>query len=441
MLPPMPMSRPDRPDREWPLLVAMPDASAADDLAEQLRQGGWRIAAACACSNLVREAVRVAPLGVVVQGPQVDASLLAELALLQQARTLPVLLFAPPMAEAAPTAEAIESAGLGHWVPDPCTSERLAAAWPVARLLHARLQALRQELVDAQARLDERKWVDRAKGVLMSARHLSEPDAFALLRTASMQANLRVGEVSRAVIEAAEAAEAVNRAGQLRMLSQRIVKLLALVQLGVERGAAEVQLAESVERARANVDRLGSLALAEAVVPMRQETGTAWQALEALIRSGGAPADLAAADDLAGRLLDQAERLTGALQQLSGRLSLQVVNLAGRQRMLSQRVAKQSLLAGCLAGPAGEAAAAGVLASVAEFDAALAQLERSPLAGDDIRATLAVARGQWQRLLEGVRGASARDGRVTLARESEALLQSFEHLTSLYEHSMQVLLG
>ena len=109
--------------------------------------------------------------------------------------------------------------------------------------------------------------------------------------------------------------------------------------------------------------------------------------------------------------------------------------------MLSQRVAKQSLLAGCLAGPAGAAAAAAALASVAEFDAALAQLERSPLAGDDIRATLAVARGQWQRLLDGVRGTSARDGRVTLARESEALLQSFEHLTSLYEHSVQVLLG
>ena len=417
----------------------MPETAEADALAEHLRQAGWRIAAACACGNLVREAVRAAPLGVVVQAAQADAALLAELALLQQARALPVLLFAAA-AEEMPAAEAIEAAGLMHWVSDPCTSGRLAVAWPVARALHGRLQALRQELVDAQARLDERKWVDRAKGVLMSARHLSEPDAFALLRTASMQANLRVGEVSRAVIEAAEAADAVNRAGQLRMLSQRIVKALALVQLGVERGAAESQLQESVERAQANVDRLASLSLGDAVQPLRQDTAAAWEALQVVIR-GGANVDLAAADALAGRLLEQAEHLTDTLQQLSGRRSLQVVNLAGRQRMLSQRVAKQSLLAGCLAGPAGDLAAAGALASVAEFDAALAQLERSPLAGDDIRATLAVARGQWQRLLDGVRGASAREGRVTLARESEALLQSFEHLTSLYEHSVQVLLG
>jgi AmiR/NasT family two-component response regulator len=419
----------------------MPETTAADALADELRQSGWRVAAACACSNLVREAVRVAPLGVVVQAAQADAALLAELALLQQARPLPVLLFAPPAADVMPAAEAIEAAGLGHWVADPCTSERLAVALPVARALHARLQALRQELAGAQSRLDERKWVDRAKGVLMSARQLSEPDAFALLRTASMQANLRVGEVSRAVIEAAEAADAVNRAGQLRMLSQRMVKSLALVQLGVERGAAEAQLQESIERAQVNVERLDTLALDGAMLSLRQGTAAAWQGLQAAIRDGSGVVDLAAVDGRAAQLLDQAEHLTDALQQLSGRRSLQVVNLAGRQRMLSQRVAKQSLLAGCLSGPAGDAAAAAAMASVAEFDAALSQLERSPLAGDEIRATLAVARGQWQRLLEGVRGASAREGRVTLARESEALLQSFERLTSLYEHSMQVLLG
>jgi AmiR/NasT family two-component response regulator len=419
----------------------MPETAAADALADELRQSGWRVAAACACSNLVREAVRVAPLGVVVQAAQADAALLAELALLQQARPLPVLLFAPPAADAMPAAEAMEAAGLGHWVADPCTSGRLAVALPVARALHGRLQALRQELAGAQSRLDERKWVDRAKGVLMSARQLSEPDAFALLRTASMQANLRVGEVSRAVIEAAEAADAVNRAGQLRMLSQRMVKSLALVQLGVERGAAEAQLQESIERAQVNVERLDTLALDEAVLSLRQGTAAAWQGLQAAIRDGSGVVDLAAVDGRAAQLLDQAEHLTDALQQLSGRRSLQVVNLAGRQRMLSQRVAKQSLLAGCLSGPAGDAAAAAAMASVAEFDAALTQLERSPLAGDEIRATLAVARGQWQRLLEGVRGASAREGRVTLARESEALLQSFERLTSLYEHSMQVLLG
>ena len=421
------------------LLIVAPESSGAGALAQRLAEEGVSIAGSSACHMLVRDSVRVAPEAVVIEAPGVDAALIEALHLLDSTAPRPVLLFGVALDDEALLA-AVLDAGVQEAAAEPCDAALLRRLLPRARARFEREQRLRRELAGAQARLDERKWVDRAKGLLMSARQLSEPDAFALLRTASMQANLRVGEVSRAVIEAAEAAEAVNRAGQLRMLSQRIVKSLALVQLGVERGAAEAQLQESVERAQANVDRLASLALGEAALPLRQDTTAAWQALQAAIR-GGVAVDLAGADDLAGRLLEQAEHLTDALQQLSGRRSLQVVNLAGRQRMLSQRVAKQSLLAGCLAGPAGAAAAAAALASVAEFDAALAQLERSPLAGDDIRATLAVARGQWQRLLDGVRGTSARDGRVTLARESEALLQSFEHLTSLYEHSVQVLLG
>jgi AmiR/NasT family two-component response regulator len=430
------------------LLIVAPEAPDAQGLAQRLEGAGLRVAGTSVCHMLVRDSVRLAPEAVVIEAPVVDPAMLEALRLLDTTAPRPLLLFGAAIDDES-LLGAVLDAGVQEVAAEPCDAALLRRLLPRARARFARDQRLRRELASAQARLDERKWVDRAKGLLMSARHLSEPDAFALLRTASMQANLRVGEVSRAVIEAAEAADAVNRAGQLRMLSQRMVKSLALVQLGVERGAAEAQLQESVERAQANVERLDNLALEGAVLSLRQGTAAAWQALQAAIGDGrgdgrgdaGLAVDLARVDELAGQLLDQAEHLTGALQQLSGRLSLQVVNLAGRQRMLSQRVAKHALLAGCLAGPSGAEAAAGAMRSVAEFDAALAQLERSPLAGDEIRATLAVARGQWQRLLEGVRGASARDGRVTLARESEALLQSFEHLTSLYEHSMQVLLG
>jgi len=426
------------------LLIVAPDEPAAQNLAQRLEADGLRVAGVSTCHMLVRDSVRLAPEAVVLEVPVVDELTIEALRLLDASAARPVLLFCRALTDEASIAAALE-AGIQELSLEACDAAQLRRLLPRARARFEREQHLRRELAGAQARLDERKWVDRAKGVLMSARQLSEPDAFALLRTASMQANLRVGEVSRAVIEAAEAAEAVNRAGQLRMLSQRMVKGLALLQLGVERGAAEALLQESTVRTQTIIDHLDALALDQAALPLREATTAAWQALHSALRgalTGSAAAiDLVGVDALAQQLLEQAERLTDALQRLSGRLSLQVVNLAGRQRMLSQRVAKQSLLAGCLLGPAGDAAAAGALASVAEFDAALVQLERSPLAGDEIRSTLAIARGQWQRLLEGVRGASARDGRVTLARESEALLQSFERLTSLYEHSMQVLLG
>ena len=68
----------------------------------------------------------------------------------------------------------------------------------------------------------------------MSARQISEDEAFRLLRSASMHAKLRIGQVSQQVIDSAHYAEAINRAGRLRMLSQRIVKLYALAAAGVE---------------------------------------------------------------------------------------------------------------------------------------------------------------------------------------------------------------
>src|SRR6185369_6331900 len=96
----------------------------------------------------------------------------------------------------------------------------------LARFAHER--QLRDALADVTSRFEERKLVDRAKGILMRARQVSEDEAFKVLRMASMHSNQRVGQVSQQVIAAAGIAESVNRAGQLRMLSQRVVKLYAL---------------------------------------------------------------------------------------------------------------------------------------------------------------------------------------------------------------------
>jgi hypothetical protein len=117
----------------------------------------------------------------------------------------------------------------------------------------AKLALARPNSPTLRTRMDERKWVDRAKGLLMSARGIGEDEAFGLLRGAAMHANLRLGEVSRSVIEAAQWADAINRAGQLRMLSQRLVrgwrrKLLA----GIDVQRRSRVLRSAVDRARAS---------------------------------------------------------------------------------------------------------------------------------------------------------------------------------------------
>jgi len=305
-----------------------------------------------------------------------------------------------------------------------------------------REQGLRQELLRLRSQLDERRWVERAKGVLMQARGLSEEEAFRLLRGASMQSSLRVGEVSRSVTEAAQWAEAVNRAGQLRMLSQRVIKLAAQRLDGIEPRRARQTQGMAIGRVQDNLDFLASLpVMRDGISPAREAlevTDLAWRALKPVLLQRLSPATLAQADGLAEALLQRAETLTEVLEAGGARRALRLVNLCGRQRMRVQRLAKQALLEVLLSQPQRQATLPGLLDAV---ESTLLELERAPLGSAAARETLAQAREQWLHLLRGLRLVQGSEGRQALAVASDALLELFDRLTADYEHSLQLILS
>ncbi len=335
--------------------------------------------------------------------------------------------------------EELVALGVHAWSP----LESLDAASLVALLARAqarwqRERALRTELENLRTRMDERKWVDRAKGLLMSARGIGEDEAFGLLRGAAMHANLRLGEVSRSVIEAAQWADAINRAGQLRMLSQRLVRLAAQLLGGIDVQRARVLRAQSAERVQRNLDHLATLGLQAAGALALAEARTAWTVLSTALAARPSAAGLADIDHRAEVLLAAAEALTEALEASGARRALRIVNICGRQRMRAQRLAKDALLASALEQ---QAAQARLLPTMDEFEAALLELERAPLSTAEIRAGLASARDEWLRLVGGVRALESADGRAALVRSSEALVDTFEGLTASYEHSLQVIMS
>jgi response regulator NasT len=63
---------------------------------------------------------------------------------------------------------------------------------------------LQDELDRTRTALEERKVIDRAKGILMNAKHLSEDAAYALLRKTAMNENKKIAEVAQSVVTAAE---------------------------------------------------------------------------------------------------------------------------------------------------------------------------------------------------------------------------------------------
>jgi response regulator NasT len=91
--------------------------------------------------------------------------------------------------------------GVGAYLTKPVDSRELQAALELAAARHAELEALEAEVERAQQALEDRKLVERAKGLLMSALDLSEQDAFRRLQLTARERNLRLSEVAARIVE------------------------------------------------------------------------------------------------------------------------------------------------------------------------------------------------------------------------------------------------
>jgi AmiR/NasT family two-component response regulator len=421
-------------------LVVCSTAPQAPDLARDLATLGIHVLGAVQRDTLVREAARLAPDVVVCFVPSPDEAWFTATSMLAASAPCAVIFFTQD-----PDAEKIErsvASGIHAYVVNGYAAARLRSLIHLATARFRQEQRLRSDLEEIGQRLEDRKLVDRAKGILMRARGMSEDEAFKVLRTASMHANQRVGDIARQVISAAGEAEGVNRSGQLRMLSQRIVKACAQAALDVEPRLSAELLAQSLARGDANLEALQRILSKPTFGDLIEAVLLPWRALKEGVSAGLDARRLAEIDALAERLLQQSDQLTSNLQATGVAPSLEVINVSGRQRMLSQRLAKLALLHALHAGDAADGGRLSAMAQTREeFERAMNYLRGIPLSTPRTRDLLAQASGSWERMEAAVLRAGSPAGRAEVARESETLLRLFEELTEQYEGSMQVLLG
>ncbi|GAB4536357.1 MAG: ANTAR domain-containing response regulator [Ruegeria sp.] len=153
-------------------------------------------------SDLAKQIARHNPDIVLIDIENPSRDMLEELTMASGPLERPVAMFVSGAAGG--LARSAVEAGVSAYVVDGLQAERIK---PVIDIAIARFQILRQmraELAETRRALEERKVIDRAKGLLMKAKGLQEDEAYALLRRTAMNQNRRVADVAEALVTASE---------------------------------------------------------------------------------------------------------------------------------------------------------------------------------------------------------------------------------------------
>jgi response regulator NasT len=153
-------------------------------------------------AGIARRIAEIEPDVIVIDLENPNRDMLESMFQLSRAVQRPIAMFVDRSDSA--SIEAAVEAGISAYVVDGLRKERVK---PVIEMAISRFNAfarMGRELEEARTELESRRLVDRAKGILMTSRGLSEQDAYALLRRTAMNQNRKIAEIAQSLITAAD---------------------------------------------------------------------------------------------------------------------------------------------------------------------------------------------------------------------------------------------
>ncbi|MEN8131968.1 MAG: ANTAR domain-containing protein [Pseudomonadota bacterium] len=185
------------------LLLITNDVTKTSPLVSAAEQAGWctvgTLGVAEAIGNSVR---RVQPHAIMVVADTISPQLLAQLQAITGNLPLPVVLLTQDREQK--TIHAAVQAGVTSYVVDCADPGRIGALLNVACVRFEEIQKIRQELSETKNVLAERKYVEKAKGIIMRQKNMSEDNAYQSLRKLAMDRNKRLGDIAQEIIMAAD---------------------------------------------------------------------------------------------------------------------------------------------------------------------------------------------------------------------------------------------
>ncbi len=179
------------------------DEAKAKDIIDALLDAGWRnVHAIAQVSGLEQSVKKYAPDIVLIDMANPDRDTLEHIGAVSDTKARTVALFVdqtdPDLTQAA------LAAGVSAYVVDGLQMNRIKSVIETAIARFQMMRQMRSELDAAKQALEDRKTIDRAKGIVMRQRGLTEDAAYKLMRKAAMDQGRKVIDVAYALVTAAD---------------------------------------------------------------------------------------------------------------------------------------------------------------------------------------------------------------------------------------------
>jgi len=185
------------------LILVTDSIEGLNPLIKAASTAGWRVRKHIGPNDQASLSVKeVHPDAVVFVTDEVDRQTLKEMKAINEDSPVPIVLMTRDNSQ--DSIDAAVKAGCTAYVVDCADPERIGSLLQVAKAKFSETQRLSTELEKTRNELADRKSTDRAKGIIMQARGLSEDEAYKALRKLAMDKNKRIGEIAEQIIAAAE---------------------------------------------------------------------------------------------------------------------------------------------------------------------------------------------------------------------------------------------
>lgn len=152
-------------------------------------------------AGIARRIAEIEPDVIVIDLENPNRDMLENMFQLSRVVKRPIAMFVDRSDQA--SIEAAVAAGVSAYVVDGLRQERVKPILDMAISRFNAFSRMARELEEARSELEDRKVIDRAKGILMRSRGLSEDAAYALLRKTAMNQNRKISEIAQSLVTAA----------------------------------------------------------------------------------------------------------------------------------------------------------------------------------------------------------------------------------------------